>query len=140
MSDTATIATETPAEAPLNVVLEESADFAPRTRKSTSDALTALKPSLDAVKANPDKVYTIVKGVEPKRAASLVSLLNERYPNEWTFGGRSTDDGTAIVQARFSTNPANARPVRKVTAKNGTKPAASGPASGTGSGGKAGRK
>lgn len=124
MSDTATAAPESPADAPLNVVLEEAGDFAPRTRKSTSDALTALKPSLDAVKANPDKVYTIVRGVEPKRAASLVSLLNERYPKSWTFGGRSTDDGTAIVQARYSVNPANARPERKVTKANGTAKAA----------------
>lgn len=130
MSDTVTAAPESPAEAPLTVVLEEAADFAPRTRKSTSDALTALKPSLDAVKANPDKVFTIVKGVEPKRAASLVSLLNERYPRSWTFGGRSTDDGTAIVQARYSTNPANARPVRKLNKANGTKPAAATPKKG----------
>lgn len=110
MTDTATDAPE----APLNVVLEESGSFAPRTRKSTSDALTALKPSLDAVKGSPDKVFTIVKGVDPKRAASLVSLLNERHDRKWTFGGRSTDDGTAIVQARYSENPENARPVRKV--------------------------
>ena len=124
MTDTTPAATEAP-EAPLNVVLEESTDgFAPRTRKSTSDALTALKPSLDAVKGSPDKVFTIVKGVEPKRAASLVSLLNERYDRQWTFGGRSTDDGTAVVQARFSTNPANARPVRTVNRKPKTTAAA----------------
>lgn len=114
MTDTATAAPESP----LKVVLEESSDgFAPRTRKSTSDALTALKPSLDAVKGSPDKVFTIVKGVDPKRAASIVSLLNERYDRQWTFGGRSVDDGTAIVQARFSTNPENARPVRVVNRK-----------------------
>jgi len=118
MTDTTT-ATEAP-EAPLNVVLEAAEDFAPRTRKSTSDALTALKPSLEAVQANPDKVFTIVKGVEPKRAASLVSLLNDRYPNTWTFGGRSTDDGTAVVQARYSVNPENARPVRTVNRKSKT--------------------
>jgi hypothetical protein len=113
MTDTATAAPESP----LTVVLEESTDFAPRTRKATSDALTALKPSLDAVKAASPKVFTIVKGVDPKRAASLVSLLNERYPRSWTFGGRSTDDGTAIVQARYSESPELARPVRKVTRK-----------------------
>lgn len=121
MPDTATAAPESPAEAPLNVVLEEASDFAPRTRKSTSDALSALKPSLDAVKASPDKVFTIAKGITPTRAASLVSLLNDRYDRAWTFGGRSTDDGTAIVQARYSLKPENARPVRKVTRKaNGT--------------------
>lgn len=111
MTDTTTA--EKPSEAPLQVVLEESADFAPRTRKSTSDALTALKPSLDAVKANSPKVFTVVKGVTPAKAASLVSLLNERYDNKWTFGGRSTDAGTAIVQARYSASPELARPVRK---------------------------
>lgn len=116
MSDTATVTTEAP-EPTLNVVLEASDDFAPRTRKSTSDALTALRPSLDAVKATPDKVFTIVKGVESKRAASLVSMLNERYDNKWTFGGRSTDDGTAIVQARYSERRENARPVRTVNRK-----------------------
>lgn len=121
MTDTATAAPVAATEAPLNVVLEAADDFAPRTRKSTSDALTALKPSLDAVKLNPDKVYTIVRGVEPKRAASLVSLLNERYPKTWTFGGRSTDDGKAIVQARYSVDPANARPKRATgPRKNGT--------------------
>lgn len=111
-------------EAPLTVVLEEAESFAPRTRKSTSDALSALKPSLEAVEKSPGKVYTIVKGVTPQRAASLVSLLNDRYPKTWTFGGRSTDDGTAIVQARFSTDPKEARPERTVTRKpKGTPPA-----------------
>lgn len=111
MTDTATTA---PAP-PMSVVLEASEGFAPRTRKSTSDALSALKPSLDAVRQSPDKVYTIAKGVTPQRAASLVSLLNERYPNTWTFGGRSTGDGTAIVQARYSTKPELQRPVRRST-------------------------
>lgn len=121
MTDTATA---TP-EAPLNVVIEAAEDFAPRTRKSTSDALTALKPALAHVQGNPDKVFTIVKGVTPNKAASLVSLLNERHDNRWTFGGRSTDDGTAIVQARYSTKPENARPVRKLNRKaNGTSKAA----------------
>lgn len=130
MSDTAPAAPTAADEKPLTVVLEESSDgFAPRTRKSTSDALTALKPSLDAVKSNPDKVFTIVKGVTPQRAASLVSLLNERYARSWTFGGRSVDDGTAIVQARYSVKPELQRPERKVgkstgTAKKGGKPAA----------------
>lgn len=107
--------TDTPKapEAPLRVVLKAAEDFAPRTRKSTSDALTALKPSLSAVRGAPDQVFTVVEGVTPNRAASLVSLLNERYPNTWTFGGRSTDDGSAIVQARYSEKPENARPVRK---------------------------
>lgn len=112
MPDITTAAPEA-SEAPLTVVLEEATDFAPRTRKSTSDALTALKPSLYAVKDNSPKVFTVVKGVTPAKAASLVSLLNERYDNKWTFGGRSTDDGTAIVQARYSTSPELARPVRK---------------------------
>lgn len=117
MSDTATAAPESP----LNVVLKPAPDgFAPRTRKSTSDALSALKPALDRVKASPDGVFTIVEGVDPKRAASLVSLLNERYDRKWTFGGRSTDDGSAIVQARYSEKPELARPVRKVERKPNT--------------------
>lgn len=120
MTDTATAAPD----APLTVVLEESNDgFAQRTRKATVDALVALKPSLEAVQANSPKVFTIVKGVEPKRAASLVSLLNERYDKRWTFGGRTTDDGTAIVQARYSASPELARPVRKVTRKTTDKTA-----------------
>lgn len=109
-----------PAAAPepaLRVVMKEAADFAPRTRKSTSDALTALKPALTHVESNPDKVWTIVENLTPAKSASLVSLLNERHDNKWTFGARSTDDGTAIVQARYSVKPENARPVRKVTRK-----------------------
>jgi hypothetical protein len=119
VTDTATPTTTKPTEPALTVVLEEAgADFAPRTRKSTADALASLKPSLDAVQSNPDKVYTIVKDITPQRAAALVSLLNERYSRDWTFGGRSADDGkTAIVQARFSTKPELARPLRKPNAK-----------------------
>lgn len=98
----------------MDVVLKPADGFAPRTRKSTSDRLVALKPSLDAVKAAPGGVFTIAEGMEAKDAASLVSLLNERYDNRWTFGGRSTDDGTAIVQARYSEDAALARPVRKM--------------------------
>jgi len=96
----------------LQVVLKQTPDFAPRTRKGTSDALVALKPSLEAVHSNPDKVYTIAEGVTPAKAASLVNLLNGRHDLRWTFGGRSTDDGTAIVQARYSERPENARKVR----------------------------
>lgn len=114
MTDTATAAPDKAPESPLTVVLEAAEDFAPRTRKSTSDALSALKPSLDAVQADPGKVYTVAKGLTAQRAASLVSLLNERYPKTWTFGGRSTDDGTAIVQARYSDKPELARPERKM--------------------------
>lgn len=118
-----TTATTAPdAEEPtLKVVLEESEDFAPRTRKSTADSLTALRPSLEAVEQRPDKVFTIARVKTPQKAASLVSLLNERYDTKWTFGGRSTDDGTAIVQARFSNKPENARPIRTVKRR---KPAA----------------
>lgn len=132
MTDTAT---PTPkADEAINVVLEEAGtEFAPRTRKATADALASLKPSLDAVQGNPDKVYTIVKGVTPAKAASLVSLLNERHDTKWTFGGRTAEDGkTALVQARYSTKPENARPVRKVTRR-----APSVDGTGTGSGGKA---
>lgn len=113
MTDTATATPEAP-KAPLNVVLEEAEDFGPRTRQSTIDTLAALKPSLESVQGNPDKVFTIVKGLTPQKAASLTSLLNERHDNRWTFGGRSTDDGTAIVQARYSENPKLARPVRNM--------------------------
>jgi hypothetical protein len=122
MSDQ-TATTEAPAPA-MQVVLEESAEFAPRTRKSTSDTLTALKPSLDAVKLNPGKIYTVARGLMPNKAASTVSLLNDHYPSDWTFAARSTTDGTAIVQAKY--DPANKRPVRTVTRKapSGAKPAA----------------
>jgi len=128
MPDAANATTATPeapkaAEPAMQVVMVEASDFAPRTRKSTSEALTALKPALAHVQSNPDKVWTIVQNVTPAKSASLVSLLNERYDSKWTFGARSTDDGTAIVQARFSADPAKARPVRKVT-KKATKAAA----------------
>lgn len=118
-----------PAEPAMTVVLKEAGDdFAPRTRKSTADALAALKPSLDAVKANPGKVYTIAEGVTPEKAASLVGLLNDRHPNTWTFGGRTAEDGkTAIVQARYSEKPEHARPVRQNKPRTAT-------ANGTGSG------
>lgn len=110
--------------APMRVVLEASEDFAPRTRKSTSDTLTALKPSLDAVQNAPGKIYTVVRDVAPNKAAAIVSLLNDHYSNDWTFAARSTTDGTAIVQAKF--DPANRRPVRTTTRKaaSGAKPAA----------------
>lgn len=117
MTDTATAAPA--AEAPLVPVFKPSDDgFAPRTRKSTSDALSALKPVLAQVEQASPKVVTILEGLTAQRAASLVSLLNERYDRRWTFGGRSTDDGTAIVQARYSASPELARPVRKVTRKD----------------------
>ena len=130
MSDTVT-----QPSAPLNVVLEEAGtDFAPRTRKATVDALASLKPSLEAVHQNPDKVYTIAKGLTPSKAASLVSLLNDRHDKRWSFGGRSTDDGSAIVQARYSEKPELARPERKLRTnpsngldKMGTKPTATAP-------------
>ncbi len=105
-------ATPAPAQS-LQVVMEESDNgFAPRTRKSTSEALTALSPALAHVEANPGKVYTIVKGVTPAKSASLVSLLNEHKSHDWTFGARSTEDGSAIVQAKY--DPANRRPVRTI--------------------------
>lgn len=99
----------------MQVVLEASEGFAPRTRKSTADSLTALRPSLDAVQASPGKVYTIAKGMKSTAAASLVGLLNEHHSHDWTFGARTTDDGTAIVQAKF--DPANRRKVRTVVRK-----------------------
>jgi hypothetical protein len=99
----------------MKVVLKPAEDFAPRTRKSTSDSLTALKPSLDAVREQTPGVFTIAEGMEPNKAASLVSLLNERHDLNWTFGARSTDDGSAIVQAKY--DPANQRKVRKLNRK-----------------------
>jgi len=101
--------------APMRVVLEAADDFAPRTRKSTADSLTALRPSLDAVQANPGKIYTIARDLTPKASASLVGLLNEHNSHDWTFAARTTDDGTAIVQAKF--DPANRRKVRTVVRK-----------------------
>lgn len=106
---------DTPAPAPEFVIEEAGESFAPRTRKSTSEALTKLRPALETVKANPDKVFTVAKGLTPERSASLVSLLNGHYPNAYTFGARSTPDGDAIVQARYSTT--DLRPVRTVQRK-----------------------
>jgi hypothetical protein len=106
---------DTPAPAPEFVIEEAGEKFAPRTRKSTSESLTALKPNLEHVKANPDRVFTIVKGLTPEKSASLVSLLNGHYPNAYTFGARSTPDGDAIVQAKYSTT--DLRPVRTVNRK-----------------------
>ncbi len=107
------VSADAPAAPALQVVMEESDNgFAPRTRKSTSEALTALAPALAHVEANPAKVYTIVKGVTPAKSASLVSLLNEHKSHDWTFGARSTEDGSAIVQAKY--DPANKRPVRTI--------------------------
>lgn len=99
--------------APLDVVLEPVDDFAARTRRSTVTALAAIQPALDSVKGNPDQVFTIVRDLKPARAAQLVSLLNERHPSTWTFGGRTMADGTSVVQARYSENPELARPLRK---------------------------
>lgn len=130
MPDTATTATAE--EAPMTVVLIEAGDsFAPRTRKSTADALAALKPSLDAVRQSPDKVFTIAQGISVEKASSLVSLLNDRYDLKWTFGSRTADDGKGgIVQARYSERPENVRKVRQ------NKPRATVNGTGSGSGGK----
>lgn len=108
------------AESGMKVVLKPAEDFAPRTRTSTSERLTALRSTLDAVQAASPGVFTIVEGVTPKESASLVALLNEHYDRKWTFAARSTTDGTAIVQAKY--DPANERKVRKVnrTAKSTT--------------------
>lgn len=99
-------------EPTMQVVLEASpGGFAPRTRKSTADTLTSLKPSLDAVKAAPGNVYTIAKGITPEKATGIVNVLNDHHSHDWTFGARMTTEGTAIVQAKF--DPANRRPVRE---------------------------
>lgn len=99
----------------MDVVLKPSEGFAPRTRKSTAEALTALKPSLDAVKEASPGTFTIVENVTPAKSASVVALLNEHYDKDWTFASRSTSEGSAIVQAKY--DPANKRPVRTVNRK-----------------------
>lgn len=99
----------------MTVVCEPAEDFAPRTRKSTAESLIALRPSLDVAEAHPGAVYTIARGMTPQKSASLVGLLNEHHGHDWTFGARTTDDGTAIVQAKF--DPANRRKVRTVNRK-----------------------
>lgn len=123
MTDTVTVtldAATVPAVPALNVVLEASDDFAPRTRKTTSDTLVALKPSLDAVKLAPGKVYTVARDLTATKAAGMVGLLNEHYPSEWTFVGRTSPTGGSVVQAKY--DPANLRPVRKVTRKAAGQP------------------
>ena len=104
MTDTAT--------APAAPEFEVSEDFAPRTRKATAETLTSLKHALDFCEANAGKVVTVCKGLTPAKSAAMVSLLNEHKSHDWTFGARSTDDGTAIVQAKY--DPSNKRPVRTI--------------------------
>ncbi len=102
----------------MEIVLKASAEgFAPRTRKGTSDALAALAPVLAEVQSRTPNVFTIAEQITPARAASLVSLLNDHHGDEWTFAGRSTTDGKAIVQARFSAT--DRRPARKPRSPNG---------------------
>lgn len=97
----------------MEIVLKPAVEgFAPRTRTATSERLTALKPTLVQVEAATPGTFTIVEKLSPKESASLVALLNAHYSKDWTFAARSTDDGTAIVQAKF--DPANRRPVRKI--------------------------
>lgn len=127
MTDPAATAPETNGTAPdggMRVVLKPAEDFAPRTRQATADRLTALRATLDSVKAASPGVFTIVENVSPKESASLVALLNEHYDRKWTFAARTTTDGTAIVQAKY--DPANMRPVRTVNRKpkTATAPAA----------------
>ncbi len=94
----------------MNIVMETSDSFAPRTRKSTSEALTALSPVLEQVEMASPKVCTIVRDITPAESASLVNLLNTHKSRDFTFAARSLPDGGAIVQAKY--DPANQRPVR----------------------------
>lgn len=99
----------------MKVVLKPAEDFAPRTRQTTADRLTALRSTINGVKEGTPGVFTIVEGISAKESASIVALLNEHYDRSFTFAARSTPDGTAIVQAKY--DPANMRPVRTVVRK-----------------------